>query len=151
MTRHKRHLGKVSNVPGADYQSPAVRVCLYLPDNIGKLVVNFAVGSFPGSPLLAIYRPQFTVLVCPLVPDAYPIFRKVAYVGFTFYEPQQFMDNTLNVKLLGCNQRKPMLQVETHLVTENAPGSSTSAVSFVNSLVQNMLQKVKILLHKRKV
>ncbi len=47
----------------------------------------------------------------------------------------------------GCYERKALRKVEAHLVAKNADGTRTGAVGFAGTLVQNMSEKVVVLLH----
>ena len=61
------------------------------------------------------------------------------------------MNDAFYVNFFGGNQWKTPPQVETCLVTKTAPGTCASTVGFVNALIENMLKKVEVLLHKCKV
>ena len=63
-------------------------------------------GARPGAPLLAVDRAQFAVRVRPFVPDADAVLLQPAHVGVAAQEPQQLVDDGLQVQLLGGDQRK---------------------------------------------
>ena len=76
----------------------------------------------------------------PLIPDAHSVLLQIGNIGFPFQEPQQFVNNRFQVQLFGGQQRKTILQIETHLVTKNALGTCAGAVGSQLSMVQYVLQ-----------
>ncbi len=60
------------------------------------------------------------------------------------------MDDGFNVQLLGRQQRKTILQVEPHLMTEYAQRSRSGTVGFARPVLANTGQKIEILLHEVK-
>ena len=61
------------------------------------------------------------------------------------------MDDTFKMDLFSCNQGKPHLQIKPHLVAKTTNGSRACPVIFLNPFIQNVLKKLQILLHGRKL
>ena len=61
------------------------------------------------------------------------------------------MNNTFCMNFLCSNKWKPFLQVKTHLVAKNADSARAGTVMFLCAGIKNMLKKVEILLHGRKL
>src|SRR3546814_7617638 len=74
---------------------------------------------------------------------------QVGDVGVPREEPQQFMDDRLEMQLLGGQQREALGEVEAHLVAEQALGAGAGAVALVDALVANPAQEVEVLFHGR--
>src|SRR5690606_17327331 len=84
----------------------------------------------------------------PLIPDRNAIVYEVLDVGASLEEPQQLVDNALHVQLFGRNRREPLLEIETHLMAEDAQRPCAGAIVLPGAIVQNVLQQVEILLHR---
>ena len=52
------------------------------------------------------------------------------------------------MELFGGQQREAVVEMEAHLVAEHAAGAGSCTVLFLNTIVEHILQKVKILFHK---
>lgn len=70
-----------------------IRIALQAFNELADLIDLPAIRRFPAAPLLAIHRPQFTLLVGPLVPDRHAVVLQVTDVGVALQEPQQFMND----------------------------------------------------------
>ena len=57
------------------------------------------------------------------------------------------MNNRAQMQLFGGEHWKTILQIKSHLVTKAAQGTSTGAVFFLGTVVEQMLQKIMVLLH----
>ena len=64
------------------------------------------------------------------------MFLQIAHVGVTAQEPQQFIDDRLEVQLLGGEERETLLQVEPHLMAEDTQGARAGTVSLLVTLCQ---------------
>jgi hypothetical protein len=53
------------------------------------------------------------------------------------------------VYFFGCYQGKPFLKIESHLVTEGTDSACTGAIGFANSMIENMMKQLMVLLHKK--
>ena len=70
-----------------------------------------------------------------------------AHIGFAAQEPEQFVDDGLQVQLLGREQRKTLAEIEAHLVPEYRQGAGAGAVALFDSFVEDALQKLLVLSH----
>src|SRR6185369_13985334 len=93
-------------------------------------------------------RPEIAVLVGPFVPDADAVLLQVGDVGVALQEPQQFVDDGLEMQLLGGNHREAPAQVETHLPAENGARAGAGAVGFVMAVFEHVTHQVEVLLHE---
>ena len=151
MAGHEFHLRQIGHIPGADNHPAAVGIVFDLVNNVLHLVYHHPAGAFPTAPLLAIHRPQVAIGIGPFVLDADIMILQVFDIRIALQKPQQFVNDALQVCLLGSNQRKSLTEVETHLVAENTAGTGTGAVAFIGPGIDDMLKKIKILLHGCKV
>ena len=147
VARRQRHLVDVRRIPGADDQPARIRIAPDHVDHIGDLVDGAAVGRRPGSPLLAIDRTELAVLVGPLVPDPHAVVVEIFDVGVAGEEPEQLVDDRLEVQLLGRHQRKAFGQVEAHLMAEHRQRAGAGAVALLHAVGENVLHQIEILAH----
>jgi len=136
------HLRHVGHVPGRDNHPARVRTVFDLVQHLADLVDVRAVRRWPAAPLVAVDGPQFAVGVGPFVPDRDAIFLQVGDVGGTCQEPDQFMDDRLQVHLLGRHQREAVLQVEAHLVAEHGTRSGPGTVGLDRAVVADVAHQV---------
>ena len=85
---------------------------------------------------------EFSVFVSPLVPDAYTMLLQVFHVRVAFQEPQQFVDDRLQMEFLGGEQRESVVEVVTALGAEDADGSCTCTVTFLSAFCQDTIEDV---------
>src|SRR3546814_2261942 len=83
--------------------------------SVRYLVDMPAVRRRPGTPLGAIDGTEIDVRVRPFVPDANAVLLQIPDVRVALQEPQQLVDDRLDVQLLGREQRETLGQVEAHL------------------------------------
>src|SRR5579859_3301274 len=107
-----------------------------------------AIRRRPRAPLVAIDRTELAVFVGPLVPDTYAVFLEITGIGFALQEPQQFMDDRLQVNLLGGQQREARLQVKAQLRAEYAERAGAGAVLLAVAVLQNMPHQIEVLAHR---
>ena len=138
---------QLSRVPGGDDQAPGVGLGANLLDHLADLVNHAAVVALPAAPLLAVDRPQIAVFQRPLIPDADFAFCQPGVVGGTLEEPQEFINDAAQVDLLGRHQRETVLQIETHLAAEHRAGAHAGAITFVESVIDNILHQIEIGFH----
>src|SRR5688500_3848982 len=101
----------------------------------------------PGTPLFPVYRAKITVFVCPFIPYGYFILMEIPDIGVASQEPQQFVDDGLEMALFGCHQRKAVGQVEAHLVAEYGKGARSGPVGFPVTLFQYVPHEFEVLMH----
>ena len=100
---------------------------------------------------MSVHGPQITVFVSPFIPDADAVFLEVVDGGVAGNEPQEFVDDGFQVDFLGGQQRKSILEVEPHLVAEQAGGPGSGAVAFEDAFRFDFAEEVEVLLHTFKV
>ena len=106
MARRQRHLVDVGRIPGGDDQAARIRIAPDHVHHVGDLVDGAAVLRRPGAPLLAVDRAEIAVLVGPFVPDPHAVVVEIFDVGVAGQEPEQLVDDRLEVQLLGGDQRE---------------------------------------------
>jgi len=74
-----------------------------------------------------------------------------ADIGFAAQEPEQFIDDRLQVQLLGGDHGKALAQIEAHLVAEQRAGAGAGAVALFGARFQGQAQQVDILAHSEEV
>src|SRR5271167_3536906 len=116
-------------------------------DDLRHLVDRAAVGRGPGSPLPAVYWSEVAVRVGPLVPDRDAVIVEIFDVCIAGKKPKQFIDDRLDVQLLGRRERKTPAQIESHLVAEDRKRAGPGAVVLFGAFGENSLQKIVILAH----
>ncbi len=62
-------------------------------------------------------------------------------------EPQQLVDDRLQVQLLGGHQRKAVAEIEAHLMAEHRARAGAGAVVLLGTVAQDLLHQVVILAH----
>ncbi len=102
----------------------------------------------PGAPLLAIDRAKVAILVGPFVPDGDAVVVEIFDVGVAGQEPQELMDDRLQMQLLGGGDGKTVGKVKAHLVAEHRTRPGAGAIATISTVFQHMLQKVEILAHR---
>ena len=91
---------------------------------------------------MAVNRTEVAVFVGPLVPDVDVVVEEVLDVGVSGDEPEEFMDDPFQENLLRRQEREPFLEVEPHLVSEDALGSDTRTVVLDDPFVHYPPQQV---------
>ena len=62
-------------------------------------------------------------------------------------EPQELMDDRLQVQLLCGEAGESLLEVKSHLMAKHADGACARAVAFLNTLCEDAVEQVQILFH----
>lgn len=96
----------------------------------------------PSTPLLAVDWSEVAVLVGPLVPDRDSTLLEPPDVGVTTKEPEQLPEHRTRVNSLGCHERESVVQIESHLVTEDTARASTRPITLLGTFVENSLHQV---------
>ena len=91
---------------------------------------------------MSVHRAQISVFIGPLVPDGDAVFLQVFDVGVPGYEPQEFIDNGLEVHFLGGEEGKAFGEVETHLIAENALRTGSGAVFLHYAVGPDMSEEI---------
>ena len=143
------HAVDVRRIPGADKEATRVGVAADVFDQVRDLVDLPAVGRRPRAPLMSVDGAQFSVLVGPLVPDGHAMVLQVPDVRVAAQEPDELVEDGLQMHFLGRDQRKPFGEVEAHLIAEDAPGPGPGAVGLPGSVLQDVLDEIEVGLHRR--
>ena len=61
------------------------------------------------------------------------------------------MYDTFCMDLFCCYERKSFLKIKAHLVAKTTDGTGTGGIMFLNTCIKNMLKKIEVLLHGRKL
>ena len=96
---------------------------------------------------MTIDRSEFAVLVGPLVPDTDTMFLEVLDVGVALEEPEQFVDDGLQMKFLCGEQGETVVEVVARLGAEDADGTCTGTVTFFGAFGEDAVEDVEILFH----
>jgi hypothetical protein len=147
VTRGQRHALDVARVPGSHQVAARIGVVLQAGDQLRDLVDFAPVCSLPVAPLMPVDRAKLAVLVGPFVPDANAVLLQGADVGVALQEPQQFVDDRPQVQLLGGQQRKTSLEVETHLPAEHRTCAGSGSICLAVAMFQDMAHQFEVLLH----
>src|SRR6185369_13515130 len=118
MARRQSHLWNFAYIPSAHYQPTGVRVVFDLINHLSNLINGAAVRGSPGSPLSAVHRTEFPVLVRPFIPDVDSVIAKIVDVCLAAQKPEQLIDDRFDVELLGCKKREPVGEIKSQLVAE---------------------------------
>ncbi len=98
---------------------------------------------------MAVNRPQFTLLIRPVVPDSNSILIQVTDVRVPCQKPEQLVNNRFRVKFLGRHKGKTTFQIKTHLVSKDASDSGPGTIFLLSSAVENLVQQLQINLHRK--
>src|SRR5437773_6929131 len=69
-------------------------------------------------------------------------------IGVAGEEPDQLVDDRLEMQLLGSGERKTIGEVEAHLVAEHRERAGAGAVALLDAVAENVLDQVEILAHR---
>jgi hypothetical protein len=78
-----------------------------------------------------------------------PVIQQVFYIGVALQKPEQFVNHPFQENFLGGKQRKSYLQIETHLVAEDAARTGSGTVALHNAVLSDLTKQIEILLHGR--
>src|SRR5204863_3245091 len=126
-------------------QSPTLGISFYLRNDAVDLVDDRAIASAPADPLRAVNWSELAAFIRPFIPDRHPFFIERAHVGVASEEPEQFVDDRLEMELLRGQQRKSFPQIEASLGSENGERSRAGSVFTRRALLQDQPKKIVIL------
>src|SRR5688572_5050099 len=148
MAGRKRHAVELSDIPGAHDQAPALRVSFYLGDDVVDLIDDSAVRAAPANPLRAVNRNEFSrFLVGPLVPDRHPFFVQRPHIRVALQEPEQLVDDRLEMKFLCGEKRESFAQIETSLRAENRERPGARPIRARSALFEHKAKKIVVFAH----
>ena len=119
MAGHQCHFVEVGDIPRRNDHAARIGIRFQLLQYLADLVDVTAIGRGPRAPLVAINRAEVAIRFGPFIPDRDAVVLQVFDVGVALQKPQQFMDDRLQVYLLGGHQRKAGVQVEAQLSAEH--------------------------------
>ena len=112
------------------------------------LVVDAPVRALPGAPLLAVDRAEIAVGVRPFVPDRDAVGLEIGDVGVAVEEPDQLVDDRLEVQPLRRDERKTLGEIEADLPAEQRAHAGAGAVAFHDALFERLAQEFEIGPHR---
>jgi hypothetical protein len=77
-----------------------------------------------------------------------PVLLQPGDVGVAAQEPDELVDDALQVQLLGREQGEAVGQVMAELAPEDGQGAGTRAVFLAHAVVENILEEVVVLAHR---
>lgn len=100
-----------------------------------------AVGGGPAAPLVAVDGAEVPIGIRPFVPDFDAVLAEVGNVGIALQEPEELMNDALQVQLLRGNHGEAGGQVKAHLVAEDGGSARARTVAFVGAGVEDVAEK----------
>ena len=143
----QRHLVHFRRIPGRNDMPTAIGLGFDGLDQVGDLVDLAPIRRWPAAPLAAIDRAEISIVVRPFVPDLDAALLQPAHICLATYEPQQLINDGLEMQLLGRQQRKALRKIEAHLVAEERARAGTGAVRLVGAGFENIGEEFQIGLH----
>ena len=92
-------------------------------------------------------RAELAVLVRPLVPNRDVVIAQVLHIARSLQKPQQLVNDRSQVQLLGSNQRKSLLQIESHLVPKPRARAGAGAICLGAATFEHVAHEVFVLMH----
>src|SRR5438105_3826802 len=83
-------------------------------------------------------------LVGPFVPDADAALLEPSYVGVAAQEPQQLVEDRLEVQLLRREQREALVEREAQLPSEHRQRAGAGAIGLARAVLEHFLQQIEI-------
>lgn len=148
VARWQCHFFDFCGVPCRDHHPPTVGMVADKVYDLCYLVNGLAVFRGPRTPLMAVDRAKVAgVWVSPFIPYTYTMVLKVTDIGVAGKKPKEFVNNALQMEFLCGEERKAIGKVETHLVAEDAAGSRSRTVCFLNAVTEYVVKEFEILFH----
>ena len=141
---HQRHFVKFADIPCRYDDSTAVGIGFDRFNRLLHLVDDTSIFGFPTAPLFSINGTQIPVFIGPFVPYSDTVFLEILDVCIALEKPKQFMNDGGQVKFLGGHHRKTFGEVEAHLVAKDRCRPSSSSVTFVSAVGQDVPHQLKV-------
>ncbi len=145
VTRGQRHLVQFGDIPRGNDDAAGIRIGAQGVQDLRDLVDVVSVGGRPAAPLHPIDRSQLAVAIGPFVPDGDAVLVQPLDIGIAAQEPEQFVDDRLQMNPLGGDQRESGRQVVAELMPENGPGPGTGAVGFGGAALEDQPEQILVL------
>ena len=142
VTGRQGHLVDLGHIPCRDNHTTGVGIVFQLIEHILYLIDGTALIVRPRAPLVTIDGTQFAIFISPLIPDTHPMLLQVFHVGIALQEPEQFVDDRLQVKFLRGQQGESVVEVIARLGAEDADGTCACTVTFLCAFCQDAVQDV---------
>ena len=97
------------------------------------------------APLVTVDRAELAVFIGPFVPDLHAALLQPAHVGVAGDEPEQLVDDRLQVQFLGREQREAPGEVEAHLRAEDRQGPGAGPVGLPGATREHMREEIEVL------
>lgn len=136
-------------IPCAHDQTTALRIRFDLRDNLVDLIDAHAIGASPISPLCAVYPPQISFFVGPLVPNRDTVIVQVFDVGFAPQKPKQLVNDGFEMQLFGGEQGERLPQIEARLRPEDRDCAYACPIPSRLPAFQNKPKEVVVLAHAK--
>src|SRR6185503_1352023 len=99
----------------------------------------------------AVHRAEVAVLVGPLVPDRHAALLQPLHVGVAAQEPEQLVDDRLEVQLLGGEEREAAAEPEAQLAAEHRERAGAGAVRLARAALEHLGDEVEVVPFAHKV
>ena len=142
VTGGQGHFVDLGHIPCRHNHSTRVGIVFQLIEHILYLVDGTTIIIGPRTPLVTINWTKLAILVGPLVPDANAMVLQIFYVGVALKKPQQLVDDTFKVELLGGEQGETIVEIIATLGTKDADGACTGAVALLGAFGKDAVQDV---------
>src|SRR5262249_50545126 len=147
MTRGEGHGVDFRGIPRRDNEAATVGFGFDLLDNALDLIDPFVVRPAPIAPLGTVDTAKLSLLVRPFIPNRDPALAQIIHVRVAAEEPEEFMNDRLEMQLFGREQRKTCPQIVTRLGAKNGKGPRAGAIAPRPPLFQNKPEQIMVLPH----
>ncbi len=128
MAGREGHVLQIGHIPRVYDMPSGIRIASKIVNDPLDLVEGRSVSTAPVDPLFSIDGAQIAVFVGPGIPDVTAIIVQLIDVRITAEKPQHFASQTLEEGSLRRYKRKSLIEIEAHLVPENAPGTGSGSI-----------------------
>src|SRR5260221_32302 len=147
-----------ARIPAGDDQPARIRIGFDLINQTRNLIdtVAFRISSAEGTPEIAVHRaevargaakPRGVLGVSPFLPNVHASLAQVCFVRITRKKPKQLFRDPAKRHLLGGDDRKAVLQIESRLEPKVGNRTDTGAIMMLSAMLENRAENVMVLLH----
>src|SRR4051794_12868111 len=149
VARGQRHAVDVGGVPRRNEVATGVGPRFKIFNQLRNLIDFSPVRRAPVAPLVAVDRAELAALVRPFVPYADAALLEPLDVRVAAQEPQQLVDDRLEMQLLGGEQREALAEREAQLAAEDRKRAGTGAVGFARASLEDFREQgeIRLLAH----
>ena len=149
MAGRQRHAFNLAGVPCTHDEAAAVGIFLDLLDDAVDLINGASIRCTPLAPLRAVHAPEVAFRICPFVPDRHAVLLQPANVRFAAQEPEQLVNDRLEMQLLRREQRKTFAQIEPRLRAKNRERAGAGTVGLGLAPVENEAKQFVVFAHRK--